>query len=290
MSFGRSVDILTLCLNGIQVAWHLKLKLVHTLYPANSMSASTLKQYASCLRRLNDAKMTDFLDAKTVIKWIQTEASPSGSVETQNNFLSAIIHLLGSGPASVPYQEEAKRLKVLRDARQKSQALDKEVVPWLDILALEPKALTDLSSEDYLIYSLYTLVPPVRADYCKLVFSKEERDDNYISTSQPVWFFVFNEYKTSKTYGRITNRIPDRLKDILQSYEADGKILNLSENALTKRVISVFKKLGVATSITGLRHSYITQYLKQKRSILEKEETARQMMHSTSLQERYDIL
>lgn len=254
------------------------------------MSASTLKQYASCLRRLNDAKMTDFLDAKTVIKWIQTEASPSGSVETQNNFLSAIIHLLGSGPASVPYQEEAKRLKVLRDARQKSQALDKEVVPWLDILALEPKALTDLSSEDYLIYSLYTLVPPVRADYCKLVFSKEERDDNYISTSQPVWFFVFNEYKTSKTYGRITNRIPDRLKDILQSYEADGKILNLSENALTKRVISVFKKLGVATSITGLRHSYITQYLKQKRSILEKEETARQMMHSTSLQERYDIL
>jgi hypothetical protein len=235
--------------------------------------------------------MTDFLDAKTVINWIRTEGSPSGSVETQNNFLSAILHSLGDSPASVPYQEEAKRLKVLRDARQKSQALDKEVVPWLDILALEPKALTDLSSEDYLIYSLYTLVPPVRADYNDLPFCKEPFEGNYISTAQPVWFFVFNQYKTSKTYGQITNRIPDRLQEILKPYEADRNILSrMTENALTKRVISVFKKLGVATSITGLRHSYITHYLKQKRSILEREETARQMMHSTSLQERYDIL
>jgi hypothetical protein len=242
------------------------------------------------MKRLSSAGFSDFIDFKKVIQWIRTEASPSGSPETQNNFLSAILHSLGDVPATAPYKEEQKRLKVLRLAKQKSQALDKETVPWADILALEPKALTDLSSEDYLIYSLYTLVPPVRADYCGLVFSKEERDDNYISTSQPVWFFVFNRYKTSKTYGRITNRIPDRLHDILQSYESDGQILPLSENALTKRVISVFKKLGVATSITGLRHSYITNYLKQKRSILEKEEIARQMMHSTTLQERYDIL
>jgi hypothetical protein len=253
------------------------------------MSNTTLKQYASCIKRLNSAKITNLLDTEKVLNWIRTEASPSGSPETQNNFLSAILNALGDVPASVPYQEEKKRLKVLRDARQKKQSLDKEVVAWADILALEPKALTDLSSEDYLIYSLYTLVPPVRADYCKMKFSSVATEGNYISTAQPVWFFVFNDYKTSKTYGQVSNRIPDRLHDILKSYETEG-ILNLSENALTKRVISVFKKLGVQTSITGLRHSYITHFLSKKRSILEREEIARQMMHSTTLQERYDIL
>jgi hypothetical protein len=243
------------------------------------------------MKRLNSAGFSDLVDFHSVINWIRTEASPSGSVETQNNFLSAILHHLGDNELAYPYHDEAKRLKVLRDARQKSQALEKETVPWADILALEPKALTDLSSEDYLIYSLYTLVPPVRADYNDLPFSKEPLEGNYISTAQPAWFFVFNQYKTSKTYGRITNRIPDRLQQILKPYEDDRNILSrMSENALTKRVISVFKKLGVATSITGLRHSFITHYLKQKRSILEREATARQMMHSTTLQERYDIL
>jgi len=255
------------------------------------MSNTTLKQYASCIKRLNNAKLTNLLDTEKVLNWIRTEASPSGSPETQNNFLSAILHTLGDVPASVPYQEEKKRLKVLRDARQKKQSLDKDVVSWTDVLALEPKALTDLSSEDYLIYSLYTLLPPVRADYNDLPFLKEPFEGNYISTAQPVWFFVFNQYKTSKTYGQITTRIPDRLHDILKPYEADRNILSrMTENALTKRVISVFKKLGVQTSITGLRHSYITEFLKKKRSILEREEIARQMMHSTTLQERYDIL
>jgi len=167
-------------------------------------------------------------------------------------------------------------------------------VAWTAVQALQPKALAELSSEDYLIYSLYTFVPPVRADYCGMVFTSKPGDDlstkNYILTSEGDWFFVFNDYKTQKTYGQVKNIIPDDLKEILKTHEADGSILNLSENALTKRVISVFKKLGVQTSITGLRHSFITHFLSKKRSILEKEVIAQMMMHSTGLQERYDIL
>jgi hypothetical protein len=254
------------------------------------MSNTTLKQYQSCIKRLNSAKITNLLDTEKVLNWVRTEASPSGSLETQNNFLSAILHTLGDVPATAPYKEEQKRLSVLRLAKQKSQTLDKDVVAWTAVQALQPKALTDLSSEDYLIYSLYTFVPPVRADYCKMKFSSVATEGNYILTSEGDWFFVFNDYKTSKKYGQVKNIIPDDLKDILKTHEADGSILNLSENALTKRVISVFKKLGVATSITGLRHSYITHFLSKKRSILEKEVIAQMMMHSTGLQERYDIL
>lgn len=258
------------------------------------MSNTTLKQYASCIKRLSSAGFSDFIDFKKVINWIRTEASPSGSPETQNNFLSAILNALGDSELAGAYQEEKKRLKVIRDARQKKQSLDKEVVAWTAVQALQPKALAELSSEDYLIYSLYTFVPPVRADYCGLVFTSKPGDDlstkNYILTSEGDWFFVFNDYKTQKTYGQVKNIIPDDLKEILKTHEADGSILNLSENALTKRVISVFKKLGVATSITGLRHSFITHFLSKKRSILEKEVIAQMMMHSTGLQERYDIL
>jgi len=254
------------------------------------MSNTTLKQYASCIKRLSSAGFSDLIDFKKVIHWIRTEASPSGSIETQNNFLSAILHNLGDTPLAGAYQEEQKRLSVLRLAKQKSQTLDKDVVAWTAVQALQPKALTDLSSEDYLIYSLYTFVPPVRADYCKMKFSSVETEGNYILTSEGNWFFVFNDYKTSKKYGQVKNIIPDDLKEILKTHETDGSILNLSENALTKRVISVFKKLGVATSITNLRHSFITHFLSKKRSILEKEVIAQMMMHSTGLQERYDVL
>jgi hypothetical protein len=227
------------------------------------------------------------------ISWIKSSASPSGSLETQNNFLSAIISDLPKGsPLALPYQEEAKRLKVLRDEKQKSQQLDKPVADWNDILALDVKANTELSKEDYLIYSLYTVLPPVRADYCNMLFSATPLDENtnYISTAQPKWYFVFNQYKTSKTYGQITTPIPEPIKTLLEPYLPQG-ICKMSENALTKRVISIFKRLGMpGMSITLLRHSYIKEFLKTKRTIKERELVSRQMHHSTTLQERYDLI
>jgi hypothetical protein len=65
----------------------------------------------------------------------------------------------------------------------------------------------------------------------------------------------------------------------------------MTENNLGKRVTAIFEKLcDKKMSINLLRHSYIKHFLSTKRSILEREALALKMLHSTGLQEKYDII
>ena len=65
----------------------------------------------------------------------------------------------------------------------------------------------------------------------------------------------------------------------------------MTENNLGKRVTAIFEKLcDKKMSINLLRHSYIKHFLNTKRSILEREALALKMLHSTGLQEKYDII
>lgn len=260
-----------------------------------TLSPATKRQYDSILNRLTTEKMFPLLETnqEAVVAWVHTRASPSGSIDTQNSYINAILNHLRLLKADVSaYERESKRLQLIRREKSKSQTLPQakmdEMLPWPEVLALKDKA-KELNDEDYLIYLFYTAIPPKRADFCNLkIFPRDaKRPGNYIIAGKK-YRLVLQDYKTSKTFGKQVFPLPDEIKEQIQKLDA---ILPMTENNLSKRVSSIFKKLsGKEMSINLLRHSFITHFLQTKRSIKEKEAMALQMLHSKDLQERYDII
>jgi len=281
-------------------------------------SATTQKTYTSCLNRLKTEGVFDRISTEPaeVVKWIGASASKTGSIDTQNTYINAILYHLRleakpeTAPAEKIFVEEGKRLQVLRNAKSKKQTLPEtklaEMMEWPDVLALEEKAKKDLSAEDYLIYSLYTKMPPLRADFVSLSiyprFAKT-RPGNYIVSSkdEKKWRLVLNNYKTSKTFGQQSLSLPTSIVALLKDKTdapnptpprwGTNALLVMTENNLGKRVTAIFEKLcDKKMSINLLRHSYIKHFLSTKRTIVEREALALKMLHSTGLQEKYDII
>ena len=269
-------------------------------------SATTQKTYTSCLNRLKTEGVFDRISTAPaeVVAWITTSASKSGSIDTQNTYINAILYHLRmeakpeTAPAEKIFVDEGKRLQVLRNAKSKKQTLPEtklaEMMEWPEVITLDEKAKKDLSAEDYLIYSLYTKMPPLRADFVSLsIFPRytKSRTGNYILSSKDdkKWRLVLNNYKTSKTFGQQILSLPVSIVALLK--DKKEPILVMTENNLGKRVTAIFEKLcDKKMSINLLRHSYIKHFLSTKRTILEREALALKMLHSTGLQEKYDII
>ena len=276
-------------------------------------AATTQKTYTSCLNRLKTEGVFERISTAPaeVVAWITANASKTGSIDTQNTYINSVLwHLRGESKtppsdevaaALEVYLKEGKRLQVLRNAKSKKQTLPEakltEMLEWPEVLMLDEKAKKDLSAEDYLIFSFYTKMPPLRADFVNLsVLPRfvKTRPDNYIVYSKNIkkWRLVLNNYKTSKTFGQQIITLPASISELILGGKDDSfLVLNMTENNLGKRVTAIFEKLcGKKMSINLLRHSYIKNFLSTKRTIVEREALAKKMLHSTGLQEKYDIL
>ena len=77
---------------------------------------------------------------------------------------------------------------------------------------------------DYLILSLYTLIPPRRnLDYmemfiCKNAGTDEEKNYLEVNMKNEPYKLVFNKFKTSKSAGSQEVTVPDELKRIINIY------------------------------------------------------------------------
>jgi hypothetical protein len=123
------------------------------------------------------------------------------------------------------------------------------------------------------------------------------KDKNYLDLSGQR--FVFNKYKTAKTYGRQEVAVPEELQAVLAEFlkhhplakakakefkllvKADGSNLN-TVNAITRSLNRIFgKKVGSSM----LRHSYLSS--KYGDATKEMEEDSRAMGHSPAVQKSY---
>ena len=163
----------------------------------------------------------------------------------------------------------------------------------------------------YTIVCLYTIQPPVRADYWNMeiieynpISDCEEalkdglrikyasQTQNYCIICPSNTYFVFNTYKTAKTYGQqivtaewIINHLIRHLHFNLKVW----KVLPIdSPNALVKYVKKAFSYFGGKEITIGLlRHSYIVEFYKTNPSIAKKQALASKMLHSVAIQEQY---
>jgi hypothetical protein len=133
------------------------------------------------------------------------------------------------------------------------------------------------------------------------VIDKETDDDdkhNFIlNKSRNTKLFIINEYKSSKSYGKIKIKIPSELNSIINLYlkfhkDKEHFILNtrgagITPNNLGKMITSSFNKyINKKITLNLLRHIYISENVELTKHT-DASKLAGKMGHSTSMQQNY---
>jgi len=158
------------------------------------------------------------------------------------------------------------------------------------------------TTEEKMIYGLYTLLPPRRLEYCGVVlitegFKYKMRDDtNYlIMKKRTPNRFVWNMYKTSNTFGRVEVEIPEELKSLILSYIKENnlkthqKILDYKKANFVRIITNIFNKIYQDANITirWVRISYATYLNSLNISNNEREKIAIKMGHGVVQSSKY---
>ena len=152
--------------------------------------------------------------------------------------------------------------------------------------------------QDYVILSLYVLLPPTRADWSPVRISTHDDDgkDNKLMVDASGITFILQEYKTAKQYGTQHITIPTGLEAILRHWltlETSGVLFNVkgksaSESWLSSQVRNIMKRLtGKASGINILRHAYISHVRQGEAPLLQQNALANAMMHSVGMSQIY---
>ena len=306
-------------------------KLIKKVKP--NISDITIKMYSSKISNLhklitqsNDIKDLKFLSVPSQILSVLSKKK----AHTIKNYLVSIIVVLQSEPEKYKKQieEYSKEIKKLSeninnnyDENKKSESQSNNWVEMNDIKELVKQYKdnynklrkksklnnNDLQNiQDYLLLSLYSGIyfEPLRNDFhnMEIILESEVKDMNkeknyLIIMDNDSIKFVFNKYKTVKSYGVYELPIKSKvLSDLIlfwiENNGSDKFLINItnkkpySANAITKNLNRIFEKnLDKTVSSSLIRHIYISEKLKDNISTKDKKSLAKNMMHSKSVQE-----
>lgn len=247
-----------------------------------NLSAGSLKTYESILRNLHkkvfeneEIKKSNFENFSKILNYLRDV--PANKRKT---ILSALVVLTENDEYRnvmtddvEDYNEEIKKQEKT-DTQRDNWITMEEVQQVYEQLENDAKILFRKSNktnhdmieiQNYVIVALLggIFIPPRRSlDYCAMKIKNVNRDeDNYISKNK----FVFNKYKTAKTYGRQELEMPQQLKNILNRWISinDGEYLfmdtrgnPLNSVKLNQYMNKIFG--GRKIAINAMRHSYLT--------------------------------
>jgi len=149
-----------------------------------------------------------------------------------------------------------------------------------------------LSPLDAMITAIYVLLPPRRLnDYLYMRYTVKPNktyDTNFNYYVRSTGQFIFNNYKTSKTYGIQTFPINSQLKKIIDNYIDMNSIsnkkllLNISKATLSRKLENIF---GV--SVCGLRHSFISHLYQDANNLFDIKKISQMMGHNVQTHLNY---
>jgi integrase len=204
------------------------------------ISATSRKLYLYNLTKLNGGKAVSnlkFLSNADLLDKIN-EAKPN----TRRTYLISVVSALKDRPEAkfkklyAKFYEQLVNLnKELKDNTEKTPKVKENWVEQGDVKEIQQKLheiipkiqnKKKVSPEEYdellklVVLSLYTLQAPRRnKDYVDMSIVKKvpaDTEHNYLDISE--WKWIFNNYKTEKTYKQKVVDIPEDLKDILKVY------------------------------------------------------------------------
>lgn len=292
------------------------------------LSEGTIKLYIRNLEKLNDGQLLSFKFLNNIDKIIEKISKYKDN--TKKSVLISIVSLLGCCPddkklvklrkkyydlminksneikeneTDEPTDEQKANWISWEDVKSKFQELKSEVDKFKD-----NKRLSDNESDILLMYfllSLYIYNPPRRnKDYQFMNVVKKYNDTmdddiNYLSYDDDK--FIFNNYKTSKKYGKQTIDIKPEQKECINLYlkfhpKILGKISKntntpllvidghplVQVNSMTKILNKIF---GKRISSSALRHIFLSD--KYKEITKDMKIDAEMMAHSVGQQKDY---
>jgi hypothetical protein len=289
----------------VNKTYNIKRKYLQTLTPPRTIKKDTARQhlkrviniYERLYKKPFDYDLDFLNDKKAIVNFIEKSYNTQSSRKSQ--LVSILAVLFG-----VPKYEELhghylKLTQVKSDLIERERGENKlnskeqkNIIAW-EIISNSYKKADNL--KDKALMAVYTLLPPRRADYSIMKLGEDSDNNfNYLSNGK----FIFNNYKTSKTYGKQVIRIPNKLSKILTAYietyniKKGDYLFGTREKKLYKNfspiVSRTFRKYtGKSLNINLLRHLFITDYLKKKRTVNQKKNIAMIMAHSLEEQQKY---
>lgn len=159
----------------------------------------------------------------------------------------------------------------------------------------------DIDIMSKLLLAIYTIIPPVRADYYSTHIIKEgetPETDNYIILKRDSAELVIGKYKTSRKHGEIRHPIlPQELYTVILKsleqyprkylFEKNGK--PYTPNGFCKWTSATLEKLfSVELTLTMIRHIYISSLDLAKMTVEEKKKIGKLMGHTIGIQAEYE--
>ncbi len=243
----------------------------------------SIKTYVSLLKNIMKNMEYDNLeqldkDPKKVIEFLKEKYENINGLKTR---LSALFVVTGNKMYHTDMMDNIQKYNTETNKQEKN---DKQKDNWMTAEQIQTiydqmetnvkplwkrKDLTTkeiLKVQDFVILSLFTLIPPRRAmDYIEFKINNiNTNKDNYIKGTN----LVFNTFKTSKQKGQQTIKVPKQLKSILSKYiklitdKSDYLLFNnkyeqLSTPNFTLRLNKIFGNKKVSVNL--IRHIYLSE-------------------------------
>jgi hypothetical protein len=259
-----------------------------------------------------ESQLDEYQDSKRVIDYVVNRDSRLKKLTSKRKYLESIGSVLLSIPkyksVGRTYLDEAiqlqKRIEINTDYNSLSR---RERLNWTDFKVVENAYKSSaINPKEAALLGLYTLIPPRRRSFATFltVIDKDEKEDpdlNYLVLDgrNPI-LLVLNNYKTSKTYGRVEIRLPSSLKRLFRNHLKESKLISGSRvfqttwgkpyqpTNMSNYLQNTFhKSTGNHISANLLRHIYITHHLSTPRSLKYKRLLAARMGHSVGMQLKY---
>lgn len=200
---------------------------------------------------------------------------------------------------------EERRQQSLNNEPTQNQIIVATTIKWQDVLTMRDQLKA--GTLEKLLLSLYTYVPPVRADYFDVEINptaKKEKS-NYIvihKTDETKSYIVLHDFKTAHKYTEIKHQLPKPLFDELHKSLKEkprNHVFVMPSNATkpydrggfskwaNKVLTTLFK---VPMTLTSLRHLFISTIDFNNTRGAELEKIGNSMGHSISMQKGYQWL
>lgn len=290
--------------------------------PPRNVGESTASAYIKTLYNLNEKKpfknLAFLKKTDDILKKLSAYAE-----STQKTLVSTIASVLSLDKDKPGYKTVYKfyydkmmeKAKVANDTSEKTTKQEENWIDWDDVVKKYGEMSQSVASNKkpsvehllpILVLGLYVEIPPRRnQDYLQMKVIRAtpkqktdtlDKEHNYLVVRGKVpEKFIFNKYKTHKTYGTQTVDVPPALSEILKKYlkvhpqsgeklfpflvTGDGAPIT-ADNAITRILNRVFGK-NVGSSM--LRHIYLSS----KYDITQMKEDSEAMGHSLNQQREY---
>lgn len=258
-----------------------------------NLSASSVRTYNSIIKNLSkklDIEINDYEDVEKHIKHIQDDLKELEPRKRKTIYASLVAlfdrdekhnKTLDKIRASMlddikTAEDDDEKLEMSEtqkenwlnydDILDKYKELEKQTKPLLSLTKLTPQQFKQVNL--YVLLSCLLLIPPRRSlDYTEFKFNNIDKDnDNYFDKKTKS--FIFNKYKTSRSYGTSKVSIPPKLVKIINDWAKinkedyaflDSRGNKLNQTKLNSLLNNFFgKKIGTSM----LRHIYLSNSLK----------------------------